>query len=233
MKSAYAWMLALAALPIPAQSARASPAGAARPTVIELFQSQGCSSCPPANALLNGLADRPDVLALSFAVTYWDQLGWKDSFGSPRFTQRQQDYAAAGRGEVATPELIVNGSYAVLGADRGALQSAIARAGAPGGGPDIAVDGHSLRLGRAAAPGSATVWLVRYDPRTLNVDVRAGENDGRTLPHRDIVRDLVRLGEWWGAPASFALPGPAPSGLLSAVLVQRGTGGPIVAARRI
>ena len=79
------------------------PAHADPRAVVELFTSQGCSSCPPANAVLNGLADRPDLLALSFAVTYWDQLGWKDKFGSPRFTARQRDYAAAGRGQVATP----------------------------------------------------------------------------------------------------------------------------------
>jgi hypothetical protein len=88
---------ALVALTAGSASAAAG-ASSADPVVIELYQSQGCSSCPPANADLNAIADRSDVLALSFAVTYWDQLGWKDTFGSPRFTARQQDYARAGRG---------------------------------------------------------------------------------------------------------------------------------------
>ena len=214
----------------------ASPGSAgpvANPTVIELFQSQGCSSCPPADALLNAIADRPDVLALSFGVTYWDQLGWKDTFASPRFTARQQDYAAAGRGEVATPELIVNGSYAVVGSDRRAFDTAVARAGAPHDGPQITSDGHFVRLGAAKASAAATVWLVRYDPRTLQVPIRAGENSGRTLPHRDIVRELVKLGEWTGARASFALPPLRQTGLTSAVLIQRGSGGAIIAASRL
>ncbi len=237
------WILAAATLSTlsgfgPSQ-ATAMPGGAAvaasaaRPTVIELFQSQGCSSCPPANALLNAIADRPDILALSFAVTYWDQLGWKDTFGSPRFTARQQDYAAAGRGEVATPELIVNGAYAVVGSDHYALDAAVARAGAPAGGPEITLDGPALRLGKAPTDAPATVWLVRYDPRSRDVPIRAGENGGRTLPHRDIVRELTRLGDWTGTPAGFELPPAHEAGLATAVLVQRGKGGPIIAARKL
>jgi hypothetical protein len=96
---------ALAVLLVTAGSllpAAAGAADAAHPTVVELFESQGCSSCPPANANLNAIADRPDILALNFAVTYWDQLGWKDTFAQPGFTARQWDYArAGGRGEVA------------------------------------------------------------------------------------------------------------------------------------
>jgi hypothetical protein len=222
--------LMLATMPLLASPASAATA---HPVVVELFQSQGCSSCPPADALLNAIADRPDVLALSFAVTYWDQLGWKDSFGSPRFTARQQDYAAAGRGQVATPELIVNGAYAVVGSDRRAFDAAVARAGVPRGGPAIGSDGHTVRLGQAAAGMPATVWLVRYDPRTRNVAIRAGENSGRTLPHRDIVRELVKLGEWTGPQAAFALPPPREPGLASAVLVQRGQGGTIIAAGKL
>jgi hypothetical protein len=226
-----AFALTLATMPLLASPASAAPA--TQPVVIELFQSQGCSSCPPANALLNAIADRPDVLALSFAVTYWDQLGWKDSFGSPRFTARQRDYAAAGRGEVATPELIVNGTYAVVGSDPRAFNAAVARAGTPRGGPEIASDGHNVRLGQAAASPPATVWLVRYDPKTRNVAIRAGENDGRTLPHRDIVRELVKLGNWTGPQATFALPPSREAGLASAILIQRGPGGTIIAASKI
>lgn len=218
-----------------APSTHGSGAGrsAKQPIVIELFQSQGCSSCPPANAMLNAIADRPDVLALSFAVTYWDRLGWKDIFGSPRFTARQQDYARAGQGEVATPEMIINGAYAIVGSDRRAFDAAIAKAGAPSGGPDISLDGATVRLTKAVARGSATVWFVRYDPRLREVSIRAGENGGRTIPHRGIVRELVNLGFWTGSAVSYALPPVGERGLASAVLVQRGTGGPIIAARKL
>jgi hypothetical protein len=204
------------------------------PTVVELFQSQGCSSCPPANANINAIADRPDVLALSFAVTYWDQLGWKDTFGSPRWTARQWDYAnQAGRGQVATPQVIVNGGPTIVGSDRHKLDALIAQAGAPRGGPELIVESGILKLGAAPRAKSSIVWLVRYDPRVREVPIRSGENGGRTLPHRDIVRELTKLGSWNGAAATFRLPPPGEQGLASAILVQQGTGGPITAARRI
>jgi hypothetical protein len=214
--------------------AGAAAPGAAQPTVVELFQSQGCSSCPPANANLNAIADRADVIALSFAVTYWDQLGWKDTFGSPRWTARQWDYARrAGRPQVATPQVIVNGGPAIVGSNRQELDATIARAGAPRGRPALALEGDLLNLGPGDPARRSTVWLVRYDPHVRNVPIRAGENEGRTLPHRNIVGDLVRLGDWSGRPVSFALPSAPEPGLASAVLVQQGPGGPIVAARRL
>lgn len=216
-----------------AAPAAATGGSAAQPVVVELFQSQGCSSCPPANEYLNAIAGRNDVLALSFAVTYWDRLGWKDTFGSPRFTARQRDYASAGRGEVATPEFIVNGAYAVVGSNRVALDATISSVGPARGGPAISASPSGIRIGRAAAGGPATVWLVRYDPRTREVPIRAGENGGRTLPHRNVVRELVKLGDWTGPSASFALPSARETGLATAVLVQRGSGGPIVSARKL
>ncbi len=208
----------------------ASTGDAAHPTVIELYQSQGCSSCPPADAVVNKIADRKDVIALSFAVTYWDSLGWKDSFGSPAYTARQWDYAhAAGRGQVATPQVIVNGRDAVLGSREGELNQAIAR-NANKSGPEIAVAGNNVTVG--AGKGSATVWVVRYDPRTINVAINAGENGGRTIPHRNVVKQLVNVGSWQGKAQSFTLPA-ATAGLQTAVLVQQGKGGAIIAARKI
>ena len=211
-----------------------SDADAAHPAVVELYQSQGCSSCPPADANVNALAGRPDILALSFAVTYWDQLGWKDSFGQPAFTARQWDYAhAGGRNEVATPQVIVNGRGAVVGGNAGQLAAAI-RANARGtDGPSIARRGSQIVIGKATARKAATVWLVRYDPRTISVAIRAGENGGKTLPHRNIVRSLDALGSWNGAPMSFAVPAAADPHYVSAVLVQEGKGGRIVAASRL
>jgi len=209
-------------------------ASPAHPVVVELFQSQGCSSCPPANANINAIAGRPDVLALSFGVTYWDQLGWKDSFASPRNTARQWEYARhAGRTQVATPQVIINGGTAIVGSNRQQLDQTILTAGPARGGPTLAVEGATLRVGTAETTAKSTVWLVRYDPRSVQVAIRAGENGGRTLPHRNIVRDLVKLGEWTGAAKALTIPSPASSELASAILVQQGAGGKITAARKI
>lgn len=211
----------------------ATPVDAAHPTVVELFESQGCSSCPPANANVNAIADRPGILALNFAVTYWDYLGWKDIFASPDYTARQWAYArAGGRAQVSTPQVIINGRGAVVGSNAATLAAAIAANARATSGPEIAVNNGHVTIGAAPAAADATVWLVRYDPRNLAVPVRAGENDGRTLDHRNIVRSLVALGGWHGRPASFALPAGDPI-YRSAVLVQQGRGGPIIAASRI
>ena len=221
-------------LPLLSAAVLAFPALAAdrdHPAVVELYQSQGCSSCPPADLAVNGIADRPDVLALSFAVTYWDQLGWKDIFGDPAFTRRQWDYAhAGGRQNVATPQVIVNGRGAIVGNNRADIDAAVARFDRGTSGPSLASDGKSVQVG--AGQGRATLWLVRYDPRTIPVAIRSGENGGRTIPHRNIVRQLVTLGQWTGQPLRVALP-PTRPGLVSAILLQAGKGGPIVASRKL
>lgn len=223
---------AWAALPGAALPKKA-PAPAHAPVVVELYQSQGCSDCPPALANLNAIADRPDVLALSFGVTYWDYLGWKDSFASPRFTARQWDYAHHnGRNEVATPQMWINGRSTIVGSNRQRLDASIAQAGAPQG-PALKITGQQVRIDAGQAPaGGADVWLVRYDPRTVQVAIRAGENGGRTLPHRDIVRELTRIGRWTGSAQSLPLPASGDPALRTAVLLQAGTGGPIVGAAK-
>lgn len=216
--------------PVVALLLAASPAAAAPLVVVELYQSQGCSSCPPANANLNAVAARPDLLALSFGVTYWDQLGWKDSFASPQYTQRQWDYAhAQGRQQVWTPQVYVNGRKTVVGRDPREFAAAIAAA-APLAAVPLTVAAGSISLG--AGNGHGDVWLVRYDPATENVPVKAGENGGRTLPHRNIVKQLVKLGHWQGQAVQFRLPAAPADGLVTAALVQAGSGGPIVAAAR-
>lgn len=206
----------------------------AHPVVVELYQSQGCSSCPPAIANINAIAGRPDVLALTFAVTYWDQLGWKDTFAKPAFTARQWDYArAGGRTQVATPQTIVNGRAVTNGGDRAGLIQTIRQADRASSGPAIAVANSQVTIGAGSTAQPATVWLVHYDSRTLDVPIRAGENDGRTLAHRNVVRSIDRLGSWTGARATFALPTAGDPAYRAAVLVQQGTGGPIVAAARL
>ena len=225
--------LGLAGAAWAAMPAKAPVPSAQAPVVVELFQSQGCSDCPPAQANLNAIADRPDVIALSFGVTYWDHLGWKDSFASPRFTERQWDYARRnGRREVATPQMWINGRSTIVGSNRPQLDASIANAGAPQG-PALKIAGNRLRIEAGKAPaGGADVWLVRYDPRTVQVAIRAGENGGRTLPHRDVVRELTRIGAWTGAAQTFPLPAPGDSAFRTAVLLQAGKGGPIVGAAK-
>ncbi len=209
-------------------------ADAAHPVVVELFQSQGCSSCPPANANLMAIADRPDVLALSFGVTYWDQLGWKDTFAKPQFTARQWDYAHALRHpNVFTPQVVVNGRADGVGADKGELAGLIRQGERGFAGPSLAIQSGAAVVGAGAAPPSgADVLLVRYDPRIVQVPVRRGENGGRTLPHRNVVRELVRLGRWSGSAARFTLPQAGDPALSTAILVQITGAGPILAAAK-
>ena len=215
-------------------AAPALAADPAHPVVVELYQSQGCSSCPPAIANINVIAGRPDVLALTFAVTYWDQLGWADTFAKPAFTARQWDYArAGGRGQVATPQTIVNGRAVTNGGNRAGLIQTIRQADRGTSGPAIRAANGRVTVGLGSTAQPATVWLVRYDSRTLNVPIRAGENGGRTLAHRNVVRSIDRLGSWTGARATFAVPAAGNPAFSTAVLVQQGTGGPIVAATKL
>ncbi len=209
-------------------------ADAEHPTVVELFQSQGCSSCPPANAVLNAIADRPDVLALSFAVTYWDRLGWKDIFAHPAYTARQWEYSkAGGRTHVSTPQMIVNGRGVLIGHRRQEAEAAIKRFDRGASGPSVSAANGRVAIGNGRAGQPANVWLIRYDPRQHQVPIRAGENGGRTLPHKNIVREVHLLGKWKGTAASFPVPGSKDAVLRSAILVQDGPGGAILAARRL
>lgn len=213
--------------------AGAGQALAASPTVVELYQSQGCSSCPPAIANVNALADQPAVLALTFAVTYWDRLGWKDTFAKPAFTNRQYDYERGlHRKSAYTPQVVVNGRSDLVGADRRELTNAVAHA-APISGPDIVIGKDVVSVSSGSAPAAADVWLVRYDPRTLAVKIGSGENGGVTLAHRNVVRDLIRIGTWNGTAQSYRLPQSADPSWRNAVLVQQKEGGPILSAKQV
>jgi hypothetical protein len=212
-------------------AALASTGAVAQPlTVVELFTSQGCSSCPPANANLIKIKDRPGVLALSFNVTYWDYLGWKDTFGKKEFTQRQVTYEPAlGQSGPFTPQMVVNGAADTVGNKLSPIDALLAKSASTGA-PEISLSKDSVEIGAGRAPaGGADVWLVRYRPGVIEVPVARGENRGRTLGHANVVRSLTRLGSWKGDDATLTVP-PAGQGLATAVLVQARNGGPIMAA---
>lgn len=215
-----------------ANDAKPAQPTSASPTVVELFQSQGCSSCPPANENILSLTNRPDLLVLSFGVTYWDRLGWKDTFASKENTERQYDYANGGlhRRNVATPQVVINGHVDIVGNRRDELIRAVDGARLSASAPAIALSGNMLTVAAASSAGAADVWLVRYDPRTVQVPIQAGENGGRTLPHRNVVHELVRLGDWSGKAATYKLPAATDLAYRTAILVQGGSGGPIIAS---
>jgi hypothetical protein len=226
-------MSALGAIALGGFASPSRAADAQHPTVIELFQSQGCSSCPPANASLIQFSQRPDVLALNFAVDYWDRLGWKDTFATPQYTQRQYDYAHAMSGsDVYTPQIVVNGRVAGVGGDVSEMEALARKSDRGSAGPSVAIQGGEVAVGAGAAPArGADVWLALYDPRTVEVAIARGENAGRTLPHKNIVHRMVLIGHWTGEAARFPLPA-SEAGLARAVLVQTAGTGPILAAAK-
>jgi hypothetical protein len=198
------FILAATASGLALRSYAASP-----PTVLELFTSEGCSSCPPADALLGRLARQPGIVALAWHVDYWNGSGWHDPYSNPLATQRQRDYAERLRDEVYTPALVVNGTRMVVGSDAGAIRAAIDAAG------DAAVPVTLRRTdgGMLAETGSAgrpvTALLATYDPdRTTRIG--GGENGGRRLAEYRIVRDATSLGAWDGAPRRITLPAVTP-----------------------
>ena len=199
-----------------------------RPVVVELFTSQACSSCPPADALLGELAHRPGVLALGFHITYWNGTGWTDPLSSPAATARQEAYARRfNGGQVYTPEMVVDGEHDMVGSDRGKVLAAIAAAKPQAGAPvAFAADGRSVEIGRGA--GSGRVLLVRY-LRRRTTKIAGGENAGRTLSDANGVESLMTLGTWDGALQHFAVAPPVPGEGL-AVVVQAPSGGFLGAA---
>jgi hypothetical protein len=237
----HAWWNAIALLALFATSARAGPV-AQRPSVIELFTSQGCSSCPAADKLLVEYAKRKDIIALSLNVDYWDHLGWKDTLASAKYTKRQKAYAKSlGIGNVYTPQLVVNGMADAVGSSRPAIDKAIesVRAASTGIVPVKALaEGKLVLITIGAAPAdlppgttSATVWLALVEPN-VDVMIKRGENSGRTLSYHNVVRDLSPIGMWSGKPMRIELPADTllGSNRNCAVFVQAGMAGRIIGA---
>ena len=189
--------------------------------VVELFTSQGCSSCPPADALLGKMARAdPGLLPLDMHVTYWDRLGWKDPFSLPQATERQRAYSALlGMDNVYTPQMVVNGRFQAVGSDRDAVAAAVAQARQqPLAVPlSLTADSAGLRVVAGPGRGSATLYLVGFDPQQIT-EVRAGENAGRTLPEVNVVRSIAAVGSWRGQVVSAVMARPL--GTRAAVLLQ-------------
>jgi hypothetical protein len=191
---------------------------AAKSVVLELFTSQRCSSCPPADALLGELARRPSVIALAWHVDYWDHLGWRDGFASRTATARQQAYSRRLGSEVFTPALVVDGRQIVVGSDRSTVEAAIATANTL---PVAVTLGHAADTVIAdigTAPGPVSVQRIVYDPDRAT-DVGAGENGGERLREYRIVREVETLGEWDGTARRLAVK-PAGPGQGQVILVQ-------------
>ncbi len=214
-------------------SPTAAPARVRPPVVVELFTAQGCSSCLTANALVSELAERPDVLALTFGVDYWDYLGWPDTFARPEFTERQRAYARKlALREVYTPQVVVDGQAQASGVRGDRVEALVTAASkAPTNPPDMLFMGESrVAVGSGPTPrGGAEVWLIRYDPREQEVTPKRGDNRGQTLVQRNVVREIVRLGGWRGKPTAYRIPATEIEGLSTAILVQAAKGGRIIA----
>ncbi|MGD9294286.1 MAG: DUF1223 domain-containing protein [Roseobacter sp.] len=207
------------------------------PVVVELFTSQGCSSCPPADELMEVLVQREDVIALSLHVDYWDYIGWKDEFADPRHAERQRAYARfAGRRSVYTPEMIVNGISDIVGAKPMALASAIEKHKAQPRVIDISVSRDKDRVAISArAPAdaghSALVHMLRYQPeRTARIT--RGENAGKTIRYRNVVQDWQVIGKWNGS-GDLQLEAHAPGNYPVVILIQSEKDGRIYAAARL
>lgn len=207
------------------------------PVVIELFTSQGCSSCPPADALLRELADRDDVIALALHVDYWDYIGWKDSFAQPAFTQRQKQYArAAGHRTIFTPQMIVGGADHVVGSKPMKLAELIQTHSDVPEAVEITLERQGQEVviwaeAVAAVPREMLVQLVRYRP-SAEVDITRGENAGHTFTYANIVTEWHALARWDGREPlrmTVAAPGDAPV----VALVQTAGHGAILGSARL
>lgn len=207
--------------------------------VVELFTSQGCSSCPPADRLLGTLAKRDDLIALSFNVDYWDYLGWKDTLAKSAFTARQRSYARErGDGQVYTPQMVMNGRAHFVGSNRRALKQAVSTNGLPASfrpAVSLTKEGRVAQVTIGEVPGwsgRATVWIAAVQP-AVTTKIKRGENRGRKITYANVVRDLIPVGTWMGKSMTVQLD---PNMIMKngasrcALIIQQGATGPILAA---
>ena len=181
--------------------------------VVELFTSQGCSSCPPADKLIGELANDPSVIALSLPIDYWDYLGWKDTLADKRFTARQKAYShIRGDREVYTPQVVINGKVHAVGSDRDSIERAIEQTsheiGVMSVPVSVTVTRDQLNVSVAAAPtapprGEIWLWSVT---RAIPIAIGRGENHGREVTYHNVVRNWLKVGDWSGKAASWSIP---------------------------
>lgn len=208
--------------------------------VVELFQSQGCKSCPPALPIIHDATNNPNLLLLTYDVTFWNQSsGWTDTFGSNQWDARQRQYVTKwGRNGLHTPQIVVDGIADGIGASNDEVNQVIAKGmeirNATPWTLGIDIVGNELHLA-SEVPEADMVYdvvVAAFDPTPQTVKVGKGPNKGKKVPHRNVVKMLMKIGEWRGGMSVIPLPDP-PRGLDRAVFVQGGSGGPIIAALRL
>lgn len=227
--------LALAALLAPAAFTSAQ---AQNSVVVELYTSQGCSSCPAADKILSTLANRPNVIALTMNVDYWDYLGWKDDLALPGNAKRQRKYAKMMRSRhVYTPQMMIDGKMDVIGSRRSQVDSAVASyaGNTDSAQVDAQLSGDSIQVSvspRVPVGGEAVVWLVGFDA-SVTKQIGGGENNGRSIEYSNVVREWREAARWDGTtPMTFQSARPAgQSGF--AVIVQKGEVGEILGATQV
>ncbi len=215
-------------------------ASAGSKNVVELYTSQGCSSCPPADALLKRYIQRPDVVALSFNVDYWDYLGWRDTLGKSAYSKRQRAYARArGDGKVYTPQIVANGLDHAVGSIKPQVDHALRRSADRLSGHRVAMQLENnksnfiIRIGSGTKPRKpATIYVAAVDP-LVTVKIKRGENHGRRITYHNVVRNMMPVGMWTGEATTIRLRRQdvlAAGGKKCAVLLQAANAGPILAA---
>jgi hypothetical protein len=211
-----------------------------RPVVVELFTSQGCNSCPPADAFLGELAARPDVLALSLHVDYWDYIGWKDPFAQRAYTERQRGYAKALHLRfVYTPQIVIDGTLQGVGSERAKIDKLIEKARkSAAAGPTLTIAGDGerrvLRIAGGMPAAPATIWLIGFDGRH-ETSVGSGENGGRRIANHNVVRIMQAVGTWSGGTVEVPLDLKAVRSKCekAAVIVQAEETGPVLTAAHV
>jgi hypothetical protein len=190
------------------------PAHADPRAVVELFTSQGCSSCPPADKIIGELSNDPSIIAMSMPIDYWDYLGWKDTLADARFSARQRAYSRMrGDREVYTPQVVVNGSMHVIGSDRAGIENAIGKTGKDEAVMSVPVTmslaGKQINVSVAAGKGPAVshgeVWICSI-AKSVPIEISRGENRGQQVTYHNVVRNLLKVGDWNGHPESWSVP---------------------------
>ncbi len=234
--------LALPAASTMAQAPGINPSFPPPKNVLELFTSQGCDTCPPADSVLASYAQRPDVIAISLPVDIWDYLGWKDTLASDKNSERQKFYAKArGDGAIYTPQVIVNGMIGVPGSNSAAIEEAIKTTDAELKSIRVPVrfwhERNSIIIEAGDAPAGlkgkeATIWFAVVQ-KSANVPIQRGDNKGKTLTYTNIVREMLPVGTWNGKAMNLQLARTAimtPETEACIVLLQEGKAGPILGA---